>query len=101
LLHAARPRGLQVVQTHASETERAKISIWQGALAMEITISLSHFVDYLDEVKQKRRTWLDETDCLVDNFRFDNESATYDPQPEPALNIGLCLWLIAILHKLT
>ena len=64
---------------------------------MEITISLSHFVDYLDEVKQKRRTWLDETDWLVDNFPFDNESATYDP----ALNIELCLWLIAILHKLT
>ena len=50
---------------------------------MEITIPLSHFVDYLNEVKQKRRTWLDETEWLIDNFRFDNESAAFDPQPEP------------------
>ena len=50
---------------------------------MEITFPLSHFVDYLNEVKQKRRTWLNETEWLIDNFRFDNESVAYDPQPEP------------------
>ena len=50
---------------------------------MQITIPLSHFVDYLNEVKQKRRCWLDETEWLIDNFRFDNERAAYDPQPEP------------------
>jgi len=50
---------------------------------MQITIPLSHFVHYLNEVQQKRRTWLDETEWLIDNFRFDNESAVYHPQPEP------------------
>jgi hypothetical protein len=55
----------------------------KGVPAMQITIPLSHFVDYLNEVKQKRRTWLYETEWLMDNFRFDNESAAYDPQPEP------------------
>jgi hypothetical protein len=50
---------------------------------MQIIIPLSHFVDYLNQVKQKRRTWLDETEWLIDNFRFDNESAAYDPPPEP------------------
>ncbi len=49
---------------------------------MQIKIPLSHFVAYLNEVTQKRRTWLDETRWLMDNFRFDNESAAYDPQPE-------------------
>jgi len=54
---------------------------------MQITIPLSHFVAYLNEVKQKRRTWLDEIEWLMDNFRFDNENVAYDPQPEPtALN---------------
>jgi len=51
---------------------------------MQMTIPLSHFVGYLNDVKQERRTWLDEPEWLIDNFRFDNESAAYDPQPEPA-----------------
>jgi hypothetical protein len=49
---------------------------------MQIAIPLNHFVDYLNHVKQKRRSWLDETEWLIDNFRFDNESAVYN-QPEP------------------
>ena len=50
---------------------------------MQITIPLSRFVDYLNGVKQKRRTWLNETEWLMDNFQFDNENVAYDPQPEP------------------
>jgi hypothetical protein len=54
---------------------------------MEIKIPLAHFVDYLNQVKQKGRTWLDETAWLVDNFQFDNESAAYDPQPVSPIEI--------------
>ena len=50
---------------------------------MQITIPLSHFVAYVNDVKQKRRTRLDETKWLMDNFCFDNEHAAYSPQPEP------------------
>ena len=32
---------------------------------MQIKIPLSHFVAYLNEVTQKRRTWLDETRWLM------------------------------------
>ena len=44
---------------------------------MQITIPLSHFADYLNEVKHKRQTWLDETEWLIVNFRFDTDTATY------------------------
>jgi hypothetical protein len=49
--------------------------------AMEITIPLSHFVAYLNEVKVKGRTWpyLNPKDWLLENFRFDDENAAYDP----------------------
>jgi hypothetical protein len=62
------------------------IAACEGVSAMQIIIPLSHFVGYLNDVKQKRRTWLNETEWLMDNFRFDNENAAYDPRPEPPLD---------------
>lgn len=62
---------------------------------MEITIPLSRFVDYLNAMKQKSRTWLHETEWLVDNFRFDNESATYDPQTVSPIEIRpYTVWML-------
>src|SRR5262245_25548748 len=65
------------------KTDRAESGILEGVPAMQITIPLSHFVGYLNDVKQRKRTWLDEPEWLIDNFRFDNETAFYHPQQEP------------------
>jgi hypothetical protein len=51
---------------------------------MEFRIPLSQFIDYLRQVQQKRRTFprLDEVGWLLDNFKFDNETAKYEPLPD-------------------
>jgi hypothetical protein len=50
---------------------------------MKVRIPLSCFTAHLNEVKEKRRDFpnLDEVGFLTDNFRFDDESATYEPVP--------------------
>jgi hypothetical protein len=52
---------------------------------MEIKIPLYLFVSHLSEVKLKRPDFphLDELRWLVENFKFDDEFAEYDPLPEP------------------
>jgi hypothetical protein len=51
---------------------------------MEIRIQLSHFTAHLDEVKEKRRDFphLDEVGWLTDNFKFSDEEAVYEPEPD-------------------
>lgn len=64
----------------------ARVASGKEGSATEITIPLSHFVAYLNEVKGTGRTWpnLDEKEWLVENFRFDNENAAYDlSEPMP------------------
>ena len=65
---------------------------------MQITIPLSHFAGYLNDVKQRKKTWLDEPEWLIDNFRFDNESASYDPQQDP-MPRDYSAWMAGIRSK--
>ena len=50
----------------------------------ELKIPLPCFVLHLKEVKKTRPDWphIDEIGWLADNFRFDDVSATYQPQPD-------------------
>jgi hypothetical protein len=69
--------------TDDPKADPSRLRYLEGVSPMQITIPLSHFVAYINDVKQKRRTRLDETKWLMDNFRFDNEHAAFNPQPEP------------------
>jgi hypothetical protein len=47
---------------------------------MDITVPLPHFASYLKEVKANpRHPYLNELTWLVENFRFDDRTATYAP----------------------
>ena len=61
---------------------------------MEIRIPLSQFIDYLHQVQQKGCTFprLDEVGWLLDNFKFDNETAEYEPLPMPDIEIFYTAW---------
>lgn len=51
---------------------------------MELKIPLSHFTVHLTQVKEKRPDFphLDEVGWLTDNFKFSNDEAVYQPQPD-------------------
>ena len=53
---------------------------------MEIAVPLSHFAGYLAEVVQRERRWpqLKQTEWILDNFKYDNQTATFAPEPAPA-----------------
>jgi hypothetical protein len=57
----------------------------------EIKVPLSHFTDYLAQVKEKRPDFphLDEVGWLTDNFKFSDTQAEYDPMPEPPPTIEI------------
>jgi hypothetical protein len=58
---------------------------FHGRCTIEISVPLSHFLDYLKSVKEKGRTFphLNEVEWLLRNFRCDDQVAQYEPEPLP------------------
>jgi hypothetical protein len=53
---------------------------------MEIRLPLSHFLNYLKSTKEQGRKFprLNEAEWLLRNFRFDDQTAEYEPEPSHA-----------------